>query len=312
MKLTVNNKEVRSDKQMSGIVNSTINFTDGSWCNVDTNQVFNNTGKGFIIIDGGPLGENGKGSQDELTTVGPKNYKVKILDIQNLNANVDIQPTEGNDVTLIIIGLKPDVEKINISEKNETLSLISLRSTGSSSSKNIIFGSVMNISGSFHLGDGGVSINSVTTNDDSNTKISIGIPKGLSVKISGVEGNVVVGDIECSLNAIVKGATKMKIGKVLDSMFMIQGSGDIIAKSVNGNNLSMTVQGSGDIKVNGGHVTNLNVDVNGSGDIKFKGEAENANLTVMGSGDIDVSFVKNSPNKSIMGCGEINVGNWDE
>ncbi len=336
---TVNGKAVYSDKQMASVVSTRVTFTDGSWCDVSTGEVVNN-GKGYINI-GVP-----SNSGDEQTTFGPKTYLATTLDVQGVEADVDIQPIDGNEMTVTIAGSKPAMEDIIVRSQGDTL-VIQSKSDGGTHIRgaNVVIsgrsavaigrGSVSVGSGGVHIGGrnrgtintggsafvgGSINVNSGSFfgrdmvvvsggHSGSNTKITIGVPKGSAVNVAGVQGNVTIGDTDGPLQASVLGGDDIIAGRVRDATLAVQGNGNISVTAVNGN-LSMTIQGSGDIRVRGGSVGSLMVNVMGDGDAKFNGEAVNANLSVMGSGDIDVTSVKNKPVQNAMGYGDINVGNW--
>lgn len=298
---------------MTSIVNTRITFSDGSWCDVFTGEVVNK-GSGYISI-GAPANEG----SNEKTKLGPKTYRATTLEVQGVEADVTVQPIKGNEMTVVIEGTKSSVENVDVLTQGDTL-VVRGKNTGGA---NIRGANVVISGGGISIGGGSISIGGmrggrITTGnstvimsggDESDIKITIGVPVGSAIKVAGVQGNVVIGDTEGTLHASVLGGSDIKAGKVRDATLSVQGSGDITVASVTGN-LSMSVQGSGDIRVRGGKVNLLNINVMGSGDARFNGEAIDANLTVMGSGDIDVDSVKNRPNKNVMGHGDINVGNW--
>lgn len=334
----VNGTGVFSDKPVASIVNTRVTFADGSWCDVSTGDVVNN-GRGYIKI-GNPVA-----SSDQQLTFGPKRYTGKTVDIRDVGADVNIQPIDGKEeIILTIVGARLAVEEITARMQGSTLFI-----RGGGNDARIHASAVVSGRGAIAIGRGGVAVSaggvhigghnrgsvntgggafvggSVTVNNGSfvgrdavvaadsggasNTKVTIGVPKGSAVTVAGIRGSVTIGDIDGPLHASVLGADDVKAGKVRDAILVVQGSGDISVAAVQGD-LSMTSQGSGDIRVRGGSVGMLNVTVMGSGDVEFKGRAVNANLSVIGSGGIDVSSVKNEPIRNVSGSGDINVGNW--
>lgn len=300
----INGVVIDSNKQISSIVNTRVNFTDGSWCDVTTGQVVNKGG-GYINIGGGQM-ENGI---QDIEVFGPRTYLANALEIQSVSAEVDIQPINGNDMTVTIKGQKSSIENISVENIGGTLTIKSKennrRKGGISISGNCVSigGSVSGIvmrGNNIFVGNGG---------NEADVKISIGVPKGSSVSISGIDGNVNIGDTLGSFVANVLGGNDVKAGCVGSATISVQGSGDVDVKSVK-DSLAISIQGSGDVVVRGGSVQSLNINVMGSGDARFKGKAISANLSVMGSGDVDVNYVENRPVKNIMGSGDINVGNW--
>lgn len=81
---TINGQDVYSDKQMIGIVNSKVTFSDGSWCDVATGEVVNK-GAGYVNI-----GTPADSGSSEKTTYGPESFQTQVLDISNVSADVNI------------------------------------------------------------------------------------------------------------------------------------------------------------------------------------------------------------------------------
>lgn len=308
---TINGKEIYSDKLVNSIVNTRVAFTDGSWCDVATGEVVNR-GSGYINI-GAPSRNDG-----EKATFGQKAYNATALDVQDVEADVDIQPINGLEMRVTINGLKSAVEDVDVRLQDNTVVMRGKQNGGTHvrGANVIISGS----GGSISVGGSVVSIGGrrivaghstvvMSGAGESDTKVTVGIPKGSAVKVVGVQGKVIIGDTDGALHASVLGCDNIKAGKVRDATLSVRGSGNIYVDAVNGN-LSMNIKGSGNILVRGGSVGVLNANIMGSGDARFNGEAVDANLSVMGSGDIDVASVKNKPNKTVMGHGDINVGNW--
>lgn len=302
--VTINRKAVYSDKRMSNVVNSRVTFSDGSWCDVATGEVVNK-GPGYINI-GAPV----TAGSGEKTTYGPKLFSTQTLHVSNVNADVEVVIIGGDEMSLIIDGIKSEVDAIEVNASGGALSIQGKAGVSDVQTTNIVFGGSSSISisnGTVNIGRGSFSISTSEAKND--TKITVGVPKGSAVHVGGVRGNVVIGDTEGPLQANVVGACDVKAGKVGIAALSIRGSGDISVDSVNGS-LMMNVQGSGDILVRNGSVNQLSVNVMGSGDARFDGEATEANLSVMGSGDIAVKYVKNKPVTNVMGSGRIGVGNW--
>jgi hypothetical protein len=311
---TVNGKNIYSDKNMIAIIDSYIEFSDGSWCDVSTGQVVN-LGPGYISI-----GSPAEDSDRELIVFGPERFQASMLEVRGIEAEVEVQPTDEQEMTVTIKGPKYSVDSISIHQSGDSLVVEPKNSGGRRG-----HGADITIrGGSVSIGGGSVSIggvrggrivsgrNTVIMSGDgggSDTKVTISVPRGTSVNTSGVQGKVNIGNIESSLNASVLGGDDIRAGSVRDAVLTIQGGGNIIVDSVDGN-LSMTIQGSGDVRVRNGNVGMLNASVVGSGDASFGGQATNASLSIIGSGDIKVSHVENRPSRNVVGSGDISVGNW--
>lgn len=314
--IQVNGKKVYSDKNTKSIVGTRINFTDGSWCDVETGEVVNN-GPGSISI-GAPAGKSNKKETVE------KSFKANTLKLTELCADVDIQVGSVSQLIVKMEGPASVLKDIDISESGNILCIkgkggkssggISIQSGGNSISiGRSVSQSICVSSGNITIGNNrimsGNSISIGGSEAENETKITVSVPRGTQIDVSGISGKVDIGDIEGSLQASVRGGSYISAGRMKDTVLSLQGGGDIRVQEVNGS-LTAQIAGSGHIRIKQGNVTTLTATVTGSGDIKFGGKAENAILTVTGSGDIQVASVKNRPITSIMGSGDIDVGNW--
>lgn len=316
--IRVNSKKVYSDKNVKSIVGTRINFTDGSWCDVETGEVVNN-GTGSISI-GVPAGKSNK---KETVEKSFKANAASVLKLTELCADVNVQLGSVFQFMVKMEGLASVLKDIDISESGNILCIkgkggkssgISIQSGGNSISiGRSMSQSICVSSGNITIGNNrimsGNSISIGGSDTENETKITVFVPRGTQVDVSGISGKVDIGDIEGNLQASVRGGSDISAGRMKDTVLSLQGGGDIRVQEVNGS-LTAQIAGSGDIRVKQGNVTTLNATVTGSGDIKFGGKAENAILTVTGSGDIQATYVKNRPITNIVGSGDIDVGNW--
>ncbi len=307
----VNGIKVYSNKNLSGVSNTRLSFSDGSWCDVSTGEVFNN-GSGFISIGKAPQGAT---TSAETKTWGPESYQTNALQISGVGADVNVEPHDGGQIVVEMTGPESEIEDIRVREQNGTLVI---ESEDSGSSRDAVFqniqigrggggismsmgrtsGSVVSISG------GNISVSSGGSKNS--TQIKVKVPRGTPTSFSGVQGNLYVGDTEGNLNLSIQGGWDANIGRVGDASVSVQGSGDVNVSHVDGA-LSVSIQGSGDVKVRGGGISSLSANVMGSGDVKVGGTCQTASLNVMGSGDIDVAHSMNKPVKNAMGSGDIKV-----
>ncbi|MFZ2970934.1 MAG: DUF2807 domain-containing protein [Minisyncoccia bacterium] len=314
--IEINGKKVYSDKALRSIHGTKIIFSDGSWCDVESGQVAN-SGPGYINI-GSPI-EKTVGNETR-----EKSFTARALEVDSISADVDIQVTDGNKISVKAKGPASKIKDIDFVEKENTVfvkgkcesrtSGISIISSGGSINiGSSCSGRVITSGGDISIRNGQISGNSITIGSGSmsenETKITIGVPKGTSIKISKICGQTKIGNTEGSLQVNIAGGNKVNAGNVKDATINMQGSGDVDIQEINGN-LTVQIAGSGDVNVKRGKAPMLNVNITGSGDARYGGKAENANLSVIGSGDINVAFVKNRPNKNTVGNGDIKVGNW--
>lgn len=304
--VTINGIKVYSDKTMRSCVNSRVEFTDGSWCDVSTGDVINK-GAGYISI-----GQSAGESASPTITKGPDSYKLQPLEVRDIDADLDIQIHTSDNIQVTITGSQKNVDDIKVSYDGGKLLI---RGTGQQNGGNVMIqgrGNVIRGIGNAIMSIVSISgnINSeINMNSGSDTKVSIRMPEGYPVTVRGVIGNTKIGDINAPLTANVRGTQTINAGKVKNANLSVQGDGDINVREVNGS-LSGMVTGNGDITVQGGNVSTLTASVTGNGDFKFKGSAQNATLSVTGNGDIDIKHVANRPFTSVTGNGDISIGNW--
>ncbi len=308
----INGVKVFSTKQVNQINNTRVVFADGSWCDVETNEIVNN-GPGTISL-GTP--SSGTPANNKLKKVGPLVFNGRAVDINGISADVDI--AVGDKLSIMVEGAETGVDAIRFAQSGERLIVVSNDVSGRdcrsgmniSNGRGGIFISGA-IRGSHVVATGGnINIFSISGGKgSSSTKVSITVPRGCQVSAQNIDGKTTIGDTEGPVQASVRGDGDFSIGKIGDATLSIQGGGDISVANVNGN-LNVNVQGSGDVHIKNGAVRNLSVNVMGSGDVKFGGKAENASLSVVGSGDIDVTHVTNRPSMQAIGSGDISVGNW--
>ncbi len=310
----VNGVKVYSTKQVSQINNTKIIFSDGSWCDVASNEVVNN-GPGSIS-----LGSTGSGSStnNKPKKVGPEFFMGRAVDISEIFADVDI--TVGEKLSVTIEGPEAEVDTIKFTQHDDRLVIEgrNVSDKGDHAGINITTarGGIF-AGGTFRSSNVMVNIgnfNSISMSRSSggglpSTKVRITVPHGAEVTAQGIVGKTTIGDTEGPVQASIRGGNNLVIGKVGHAMLSMQGGGNITVASVNGN-LNINLMGSGDVRVKSGIVHNLSVNLVGSGDVKFGGKAENASLSVTGSGDIYVTHVTNRPSINATGSGDVTVGNW--
>lgn len=307
---TVNGVRVYSDKHAVNFRGSRIEFTDGSWCDVDTKKIVNR-GPGEISFDEPSSGSAGK------ITKGPDHFHAESLDLRDLTADVSVEPHDGNDMEVTITGPENEVKAIRTNVRGQTLVIEGSAGSGqggisginivSRGGRSVIGGNVV-IGGVFTGSSFGGRSSIIISGDagESLTKVTVKVPKGTSIVTSGLVGDARIGNIEGQLTAHVTASGDLVAGRMTNTILHVQGSGDIRVAEINGG-ADIFVQGSGDVNIDGGSISMLNVSVQGSGDVSVDAVAQAASLSVQGSGDIRVKRVRTEPRKRVQGSGDIRV-----
>ena len=306
---TVDGQSVYSDKHMTRINNTRVEFDDGSWCDIGTGRV-HNAGRGYISIGGSDSSSDSAKISD-----GPHKATASSLELRTVEADVAVEVYEGREIEYTITGPSNKLKEIQSNVRGSALIIegdghhrsgghVSVSSGGRGMSISTIGGGIVVGGGVSIFGSGGASIFG-GGGASSDIKIVVKVPKGTPVTSDRVSGIVNVGDIEADFTASVQ-SSDVKAGRVKNTQLSIQGSGDITVKHVDGSAVTQ-VQGSGDIEIRDGQMASLAATIQGSGDITVRGTAQSASLIVMGSGDIRVDHVMQEPSRSKMGSGSIKV-----
>ncbi len=301
---TINGKNVYSDKRMTGIMNTKVTFDDGSWCDVATGEVVSK-GAGYINM-GAPT----SAGVSEKSVYGPKAFSAHTLDISNINADVEVSVIDGNQMVVTIDGPKSEIDGINVNQSGGTLSIQGTGGESGMRGANVVISG----SGSFSIGGGNISIsgggvNISTGGGENETKLTVGVPKGSSVTVDEVNGNVTIGDIEGPLNASASTSNTVSAGKVKSAMLSVSSGAEIDVKEVT-DTLVASASSGAEITVEDGDVTNMVAKVSSGGEVKFSGTATDAQLNASSGGDIEVKHVRNRPQQKSSSGGNINIGNW--
>ena len=257
---TVDGKEVHSDKRMRSINGTRIEFTDGSWCDAATGQV-SNQGSGFINI-----GAPGSDSDGAKITKGPERFTASSLEVRQVAADLSVEVHSDPDMEVTVHGPSDVVEAIRLvvndgtlviegepSANNGGISIVSRRGNTATSGVSINVGSVVSV-GDLTIGGRG----------ENSAKITVKVPPGSPLAISGISGATNIGDTGGPLTVNVLGGNDVDIGRVGNATLSVHGSGDIRVAEVNGAVVAR-VHGSGDIDIENGTIAGLDVSVMGIG-----------------------------------------------
>ena len=321
----VNGVNVYSDKKWTNINGPGVTFEDGSYANVKTGEIVNN-GPGYISI-----GHEPKNPKSGETKTIEKSFQGLELELNKLNAIIDIKPYDGTDIKVVAKGFASIIDNLLWSHRDGRVTISSKDSDSGNTTifgKNSFFGNIFSgdvvrgniITGNkIMMGHSNVIMsNSIVSSGSKSAGLSLDIqvPLGCSVDIIKVDGHVSIGDTLGRLLVKIKGRCMVKAGKIAMIKADINGSGELDVESIDhchkfaANDATLKIDGSGDIRIKGGNINELNATISGSGNIKIGAVVQSADLNISGSGDIRVKQVVNKPYKNKSGSGSIKVGNW--
>lgn len=298
---TINGIKVYSDKQRTNIIGSRVEFTDGSWCDVNTRKVVNR-GPGEISL-GTPL----IGSSSQVTTRGPEWFKASSLDLRQLTASVTVEPHGGSDIEVTLTGPEDEVKAIRTDVRGSTLIVEGSSSSGHGGGQTIISSGSVVIGGVFtgSLVGRGNSIVIGNAGSDDAVKVAIRVPVGTPIAVSG-RNKTRIGDVRGPLDAHISASGELRAGVMTDVDLEASSSGSIRVSRADGR-ADLRASSSGDITLDDGEITVLKASASSSGNVDVGGIAQRASLSASSSGDVRVSRVIEEPRKNSSSAGRVRV-----
>lgn len=229
------------------------------------------------------LGATQAKAQMEEQTVAVDNF-----DKISLTGNIDVIFSQGSKTSVVIVGNRKDIDKVEAEVKGSTL-FISTKTE----KKNV----------------GGVTVKSTKFIDE--VKVKVASKDLKEVKITGNGDFKATTDIKTdNLNLNVSGSGDMEFKKVTAdaAKATIAGSGDISIKKLDTKNLNTSIAGSGEIEID--NVTDrcdvAQLSIAGSGDMKMKFEGcRDLRCKIAGSGEMELKGKVGDYSSAISGSGEI-------
>lgn len=229
------------------------------------------------------LGATQAKAQMEEQTVAVDNF-----DKISLTGNIDVIFSQGSKTSVVIVGNRKDIDKVEAEVKGRTL-FISTKTE----KKNV----------------GGVTVKSTKFIDE--VKVKVASKDLKEVKITGNGDFKATTDIKTdNLNLNVSGSGDMEFKKVTAdaAKATIAGSGDISIKKLDTKNLNTSIAGSGEIEID--NVTDrcdaAQLSIAGSGDMKMKFEGcRDLRCKIAGSGEMELKGKVGDYSSAISGSGEI-------
>lgn len=300
----INGVHVQSDKRGSISINgSRISFADGSWCDVNTSEIYN-VGKGYIELNGSRTGATSSRPVDT-ATLKPVAYDATRLEVGDISADVTVEIHDRKALVLEATGPSDEVNAIRATVRNGALVVTGTKRSGS--------GGISVINGGVSIG--GISFGSIFSSSSvsmgggsakSDTQIKVKVPVGTSVSVSGIDGQVTVGDTHAPLAVRLVDTGDVHAGRIGDLTVRLSGTGDVTADYVTGN-VEIKSSGTGDIEIINGNVGHLSLVNSGTGDVSVDATTQTAELTNSGTGDVRMFRVVREPRKRNTGTGKIRV-----
>jgi hypothetical protein len=225
-------------------------------------------------------------------------FEATAVELRNLTGKLRVESGSLDRVEVVLEGASSDLTKIDRLVEAGTLVI-----DGSD------LGSAMKSSS---VTDGGSSQVTITGDSldraDRSTalKMLLRLPRGLSLKILGHQGDVVSADLEGPfVMELISGTAQL--GQIRDARLSLTGAGSILAREALGN-LSIAVTGDGEVRIAKSLLEHLEVGVTGEGVVTIDGQARFASLSLVGTGRIFLAEAERQPVVSRIGAGEIVIG----
>lgn len=242
------------------------------------------------------------------------------LEISDLRADIDIQPSRRNEITVTVTGPEDVVDRLTIRQQDGTV-LISGSTSGKSGGATVIqnirsghIGS-MTISNHSSIGNfGGVTIISgddivINTNDVTDTKLTVKItaPIYTEVNLSDTLGHTTIGNLQGDVDLDLSGQNSVEIANVRHLKLDASGACDVTVEEITGS-ANLDLSGNGKVELRSGYVNKLDVDVSGMCKVDAQVTAARANLDASGMCNIRVKEVTGRCRKDTSGMSHIVVG----
>lgn len=242
-----------------------------------------------------------------------KAFNVSKLHLKNVAGEVTVKRHRGSQTVVMYSGKKPFDTVVSMTAKGGRLDIVgkpnvsTVTTSSNGNSGTVIVGSNTHVV----IGDGATSTvvigNKVERVTSGNTrwKLSILVPAGQPLDLSGFISRLTVGDIDASVNAKIDGAGDLTFGSIKGSKFLLSGAGTATVEKISGD-FHVEVLGAADVTVEDGRIGNLYVKIQGAGDVRVGGKVQRAKLISVGSGDIQIDRIAEKPEVSVTGAGDVN------
>lgn len=303
----INGMEVWSDKEGGiSIENDEVTFEDGSSCNTKKGKIIN-AGKGSIELR---LAETSE-TRSQIV-IGPKTFASSGLVIENVRADIEIEPHEKKTIEVTISGTQTDCDTIGLNEiagqlhidhQEVPVRIFGQREPEQNGAKKIGF---IDSIKKFLQTPISVKILSVDAIVDSKPAIKIKVPKGTAISIKDTDGELTIGNTEGPLELDIDNSDGASLGKIKNASLTSSGEGNVNVSRVDGT-LVAILNGYGDITIEEGVVSNLKVETNDAGHFEFGGTSQNGDLACNSGGNITVEKINGTLVTQLEGSGNMTI-----
>ncbi len=220
-----------------------------------------------------------------------------VLELSNLYADIDIQPTMSSKIVVTVTGTEDFVDKLMMSQNDDTVFI-----SGSKISRSVTVtnSSVVCVSG-----------NDVIINTDNGNHIKpslkITAPIYTEVRISGAAGDITIGNLQGDVDLGLFAQSTVRIAGVRHLGLKLSGQGDIVVEEITGSAI-MDISGHNNVKLLRGYVEMLNIDASGMGKVDAQITAKCARIDASGMCDIRVKEVTGRCREHHSGMSHIAIG----
>lgn len=241
------------------------------------------------------------------------------LEIMGLYANVEVQPSRKEKISILATGPAELVDQLKVTEHKGTVSISGSRSEGINIAGggnvvggniimgNFIGGNISNIGNDMTIIAGDDVI--INTSDNASAKLSLKItaPLYTEVSIAGVVGNIVIGDLQGDVDLDMSGQNSARITNVRHLDLEMSGQCEATVEQINGY-ATLDVSGNSKVKLCAGYAEKLSIDVSGMSTVDARITAKNANLDASGMSSIRVQDVISRCREDTSGMSSITIG----
>lgn len=248
-----------------------------------------------------------------------------VLEISNLHADIDIQPSHKDEITVTVTGPEDVVDRLIIKGKDGAVSISGSKNGNTTIVQNVHAGGLhigrMITSGNAQVSNigsignfGGVTVISgddiiINTGDTDDAKLAIKItaPIYTEVNLSGTTGHTTIGNLQGDVDLDLSGQNSITIANVRHLKLDASGACDLIVNEITGS-ANLDLSGSGKVELRSGYVNKLTVDASGMCKVNAQVIAARANLDASGMCDIRVKAVTGHCHKDRSGMSRIAIG----